>query len=192
MPNRPKISKVDEYGIKEYNPLFLFLMLLAILYGAIWLLSFPLLEAEMGAENANIKTFGDAFWTLQMAASTIGFGDHFPVTNWGRAIVAFMFYIGMGVAGGIAGIVLGVIMSFSDTAVKNRELRKQNAEIIEQNARAIELEEQGIELDERNKLLNARILAKLEDKPVDVILEEIEDELNGGAATVRRDELEEA
>ena len=66
-----------------------------------------------------------------MSASTIGFGDFYPVTTVGRAITAISFYIGVGLAGYIGGTIAEKVTSFSDTAIKNRELRQQNAKIIE-------------------------------------------------------------
>ncbi len=124
---------VDEYGIKNYNSFYLLIITGFILYAIIALLSFPLYYCEITADHANIKSYKDAFWTLQMSASTIGFGDFYPVTFTGRIIVAGMFYIGVGMVGFIGAQFVNKFVSFSDTNVKNREIRKQNELIIEQN-----------------------------------------------------------
>jgi len=123
---------VDEYGIKNYNSLYLLIAAAFVLYIIIAILSFPLVYFEHAA-NGNIKTYADAFWTLQMAASTIGFGDFYPITLEGRFIVAAMFYIGVGMVGFIGAQFVNKFVGFSDTNVKNREIRKQNQEIIKQN-----------------------------------------------------------
>jgi len=129
-----KIHRLDEYGVVNYHPLFLFAAAFTVLYGLIALLSFPLVWFEsQGGESANILNYADAFWTLQMAASTIGFGDFYPVTQGGRALVALIFYVGVGLVGFLGAILASGFFGFAETSVKNRELRKQNQEILEHN-----------------------------------------------------------
>lgn len=133
MKDKFALYSVDQYGVRNYNSLYLLILTLVTLYGIIALLSVPLVHIESQAEHANIKTYKDAFWVLQMSASTIGFGDFYPVTFAGRLLVAFMFYIGVGMVGFIGAQFVNRFVSFSDTNVKNREIRKQNQLIIEQN-----------------------------------------------------------
>ncbi len=127
-----KTYTIDEFGVRNYNSFYLLLITIAVLYGIIAILSFPLYHYEL-ADNGNIKSYRDAFWTLQMSASTIGFGDFYPVTMQGRIIVATMFYIGVGMVGFVGAQFVNKFVGFSDTNVKNRELRKQNKEIFEHN-----------------------------------------------------------
>ena len=127
-----KSHSVDQYGIKNYSTSFLLLISLIILYSCIGVLSYVLLHFEDMAPNSNIHTLKDAFWTLQMSASTIGFGDFYPVTIGGRMTVALMFYLGVGMVGFIGAQFINHFTSFSDTNVKNRELRQQNKDIIAQ------------------------------------------------------------
>lgn len=122
---------IDEFGVKNYNGWFLLLITLVVLYAVIAALSFALLHFEVNAANTNIHNYKDAFWTLQMSASTIGFGDHFPVSLPGRITVAAMFYIGVGMVGFIGAQFIDRFVGFSDTNVKNRELRKQNQQIFD-------------------------------------------------------------
>ncbi|WP_448569252.1 ion channel [Thalassotalea ganghwensis] len=133
MNEKLKTYSIDEFGVKNYNSFYLFIITVFVLYGIIALLSYPLVHFELQAENANILTYRDAFWTLQMSASTIGFGDHFPVTYEGRLIVAAMFYIGVGLVGFIGAQFVNKFVGFSDTNVKNRELRKQNSDLLAHN-----------------------------------------------------------
>lgn len=133
MNEKLKTYSIDEFGVKNYNSFYLFIITVFVLYGIIALLSYPLVHFELQAENANILTYRDAFWTLQMSASTIGFGDHFPVTYEGRLIVAAMFYIGVGLVGFIGAQFVNKFVGFSDTNVKNRELRKQNSDLLTHN-----------------------------------------------------------
>lgn len=128
-----KSHSVDEYGVKNYSPAFLLMVSVIVLYVTIALLSFGLVHYEQLSPDSNITTYKDAFWTLQMSASTIGFGDFYPVTLEGRLIVAAMFYMGVGLVGFIGAQFIDRFVGFSDTNVKNRELRKQNKEIFEHN-----------------------------------------------------------
>ncbi|MEW6982390.1 ion channel [Colwelliaceae bacterium 6471] len=133
MNNKLKTYSIDEFGVKNYNSFYLLLTTLAVLYAIIAVFSFALYQYEVAAPNSNITTYRDAFWTLQMSASTIGFGDFYPVTFAGRFIVAAMFYIGVGMVGFVGAQFVNKFVGFSDTNVKNRELRKQNAYIIAHN-----------------------------------------------------------
>ena len=128
-----KTYSIDEFGVKNYNSFYLLIITIAVLYGVIALLSLPLVHFESAVIDSNIKSYRDAFWTLQMSASTIGFGDFYPVTIEGRIIVAAMFYIGVGMVGFVGAQFVNKFVGFSDTNVKNRELRKQNKEILEQS-----------------------------------------------------------
>jgi voltage-gated potassium channel len=132
-----KSHSVDQYGVKNYSTTFLLLISLVILYSCIGLLSFVLLHFEDMAPNSNIHSLKDAFWTLQMSASTIGFGDFYPVTFGGRMTVALMFYLGVGMVGFIGAQFISHFTSFSDTNIKNRELRQQNKELHLQNQEII-------------------------------------------------------
>lgn len=53
-------------------------------------------EAERYAEGSNIQTFGEAFWWSLVSVTTVGYGDHFPVTEAGKATATFLMFIGIG------------------------------------------------------------------------------------------------
>ena len=128
-----KTYEVDEFGIKNYNANYLALVTLVILYSIIAVFSWLLVQFEQASTASNITTYGDAFWALMLSASTIGFGDFYPVTLGGRIIVALIFYIGVGMVGFVGAQFVKKFVGFSDTNVKNRELRKQNEEILNHN-----------------------------------------------------------
>ena len=127
------IYKTDKYGIRNYSLLALGAAGVCFLYSVIALLALALQHFEGGALNSNINSYVDAFWTLQMSASTIGFGDHLPVTIGGRMVVALMFYVGVGLVGFIGALIAERILGFADTNIKNRELRQQNSDILMHN-----------------------------------------------------------
>ncbi|WNC67907.1 potassium channel family protein [Thalassotalea nanhaiensis] len=128
-----RFYKVDEFGVKNYHNSYLIAMAFVMLYAIMFLFSGALLHFESAYSDANITTFYEAFWTLQMTASTIGYGDFHPVSTGGKVIATLTFYIGFGLVGFIVTKVVGSFIGFSNTDVRNRELRKQNAEIIERN-----------------------------------------------------------
>lgn len=59
------------------------------------------LDAEQDAAGSNIRNFGDALWWAATTITTVGYGDHYPVTFVGRVVAGGLMI------GGIA--VLGVI-----------------------------------------------------------------------------------
>ena len=124
---------LDEYGIRNYHPGRSALLSLLGLYIVIGILAWPLLLFELDAPDGNIKNYADAFWTLQMSASTIGFGDFYPVTFEGRMLVAGIFYLGVAMLGFIGAQVVERVFGFMNTNVKNRELRQQNQAIYDHN-----------------------------------------------------------
>lgn len=74
--------------------------------GAIALTSFvgslAVLEAERPRQDGNIKTYGDAIWWVATTLSTVGYGDHYPVTTTGRSIAVALMVIGVALLGVVA------------------------------------------------------------------------------------------
>ena len=130
--DKKALYRVDEYGVRDYKARYLALISFLVLYLTIAVFAVLLFHFESTSDGANIQSYGDAFWTLQMSASTIGFGDHYPTTPGGYVVVTLMFYIGVGMMGFIGTLVASKLMGFSDTNIKNRELRYQNSQILRQ------------------------------------------------------------
>jgi voltage-gated potassium channel len=57
------------------------------------------LEAERGVPHANIEDFPTAIWWAFETITTVGYGDHFPITPEGRAIAVGLMIAGIGVLG---------------------------------------------------------------------------------------------
>ena len=56
------------------------------------------LGAEQDSPYANITTFGDALW---WSATTVGYGDDFPVTTTGRLVAVALMLVGIACIGAI-------------------------------------------------------------------------------------------
>ena len=124
---------VDEFGVKNYRSIYILIMTLFTLYLVMAGFAVVVLYFESFDPTANIKTFADAYWALQVSSSTIGYGDYYPVTTGGRVVTIIMFYIGVGMMSFIGAQFINRFFGFSNTNVKNRELRKQNKEILDHN-----------------------------------------------------------
>ncbi|HKC27036.1 MAG TPA: ion channel, partial [Jatrophihabitans sp.] len=81
------------------------------------------LDAERHAAGSNIKTFGDAVWWAVVTVTTVGYGDHFPVTLQGR-FVAVGLMIG-GVA--LIGVVTASFAAWFIDRVRDEEAEEEAA-----------------------------------------------------------------
>jgi voltage-gated potassium channel len=55
------------------------------------------LDAER--TRGNIHTFGDAVWWAMTTVTTVGYGDHYPVTALGRVVAVALMLVGIAVLG---------------------------------------------------------------------------------------------
>lgn len=60
------------------------------------------LDAEQDADGSNIRNFGDALWWAVVTLTTVGYGDHYPVTFIGRCVAVVLMVGGLGLVGVIA------------------------------------------------------------------------------------------
>lgn len=61
--------------------------------------SLAVLDAERGAPDANIGGFADALWWSMTTVTTVGYGDHFPVTTTGRVVAGGLMLAGIALLG---------------------------------------------------------------------------------------------
>jgi voltage-gated potassium channel len=71
-------------------------------------------ETAPGADG-NITTGGDALWWAIVTMTTVGYGDHFPVTTGGRITAAFVMFMGVGIIGALASILASFLVAPSSS-----------------------------------------------------------------------------
>ena len=57
------------------------------------------LDAEENASGSNIRNVGDALWWAIVTITTVGYGDHYPVTAVGRLVAVGLMISGVAVLG---------------------------------------------------------------------------------------------
>ena len=95
-----------------------FLVLCVLEFGAL-----AVLYAERSSPDANIKSASDAIWWAYVTITTVGYGDRFPVTNWGRIVGIFVMTAGVGLFGTLSGFLANTFL----TPSKPRDAGAQTA-----------------------------------------------------------------
>jgi voltage-gated potassium channel len=106
-----------------------FLVLCVIEFG-----SMAVLRAESSSPDANITTASDAIWWVYVTITTVGYGDRFPVTNWGRIIGVVVMTAGVGLFGTLSGFLAQTFLSPSKPAKEaqpSAEAQSPEAQIAE-------------------------------------------------------------
>jgi voltage-gated potassium channel len=110
------------------------------------------LDAEQDVSGSNIRNFGDAIWWSAVTITTVGYGDHYPITLVGR-LVAVGLMIG-GIA--VLGVVTAALASWLIEQVGDRTTRAaDDAEA----ATRTELARVAAQLDRLTALMEANVPA---------------------------------
>jgi voltage-gated potassium channel len=94
--------------------------------------SILVLQFESASRDANIKTGWDAFWYSVVTITTVGYGDYYPVTFWGRVTAIFIMVAGVGIIGALASLMASLLIGEShatseeDAADPERQTRMEN------------------------------------------------------------------
>ncbi|UGT53523.1 potassium channel family protein [Nocardia asteroides] len=112
--------------------------------------SLAFFDAEYGAPESKIKTFGDALWWSAVSVTTVGYGDVYPVTTEGRLVSLVLMTLGIGLIsfaiGTMTSWVVEQLKTVDDAADRAErtltelvdEVRSLRAEVAELRARAQE------------------------------------------------------
>jgi voltage-gated potassium channel len=94
----------DRAGSALYVLLLMGIMVLE--FGAL-----AVLKAENVNPDANIKTAQDAVWYVIVTISTVGYGDRYPTTSWGRVVGTITILIGVGIFGTFTGFLANFFLA---------------------------------------------------------------------------------
>ncbi len=73
--------------------------------------SILVLEFESRSPDGNITTGGEAIWWGLVTITTVGYGDYYPVTTFGRLTGVFVMFAGIGIIGALASILASLLVS---------------------------------------------------------------------------------
>ncbi len=68
------------------------------------------------AARSNILTAEDAVWWSITTITTVGYGDLYPVTPWGRVIASGLMFTGVGLFGTLSGVIAGFFLGAGKSA----------------------------------------------------------------------------
>ncbi len=109
---------------------------------ALWL-------AEGDRPDSTVRSWGDGLWWSLTTLTTVGYGDHVPVTTTGRLVGAVVMVAGVAVIGAVAAI---VALAVALRVAREEELALEaEAEVLEQrlDVRLARIEAQLAGLDAR-------------------------------------------
>lgn len=99
----------------------------------LYLVSTGVYLVEHNAKGANITSWGDAMWWGVVTITTVGYGDVYPVTFFGRLLGALMMVVGLLLIGVVSGSFVGYLsekvkaMTVEHT-IRERKAAQQEAE----------------------------------------------------------------
>ena len=95
--------------VSRWRHLVTFETLLAYGIGIVLLAATIVTTVEQNADGANIRSFLDALYWSLVTVSTVGYGDHYPVTVVGKFTAVALMFFGVGI---FAGIVAAIVAAF--------------------------------------------------------------------------------
>lgn len=96
------------------------------------------LDAERGSDDANITAYGDAVWWAIATITTVGYGDHFPVTATGRTVSGGLMVAGIALLGTVtAAFASWLIERVTDQAEVEQVATRQDVEALTLEVRSL-------------------------------------------------------
>lgn len=80
--------------------------------------SMAILKLEKDVAGSNIQSASDAIWWAIVTVTTVGYGDRYPVTDWGRVVAAILMTAGVGLFGTFTGFIASL---FVEPDIKREE-----------------------------------------------------------------------
>jgi voltage-gated potassium channel len=114
---------------------------------------------EQDAPGANITTGGDALWWGYVTATTVGYGDYYPVTTGGRLVGTVMLTVGVALFATFSGFLANTFLSRkADTSKADTPPAPPDAETRDTDAALREVERLLAEQQQATDVLRARVL----------------------------------
>ncbi|MDV5171024.1 potassium channel family protein [Photobacterium rosenbergii] len=112
-----------------------------------------MLILEGNVPESNIKDASDALWWVFVTISTVGYGDHYPVTEFGKMLAAVIIVCGVGLFGMVAGLVSSIISDPEHKKKQNdaRHEKEWQAMLANQQRLMDRLEAIERKLEEKNR-----------------------------------------
>ncbi len=104
--------------------------------------SIGVLMVEYDKPGANITTAEDALWWAIVTTTTVGYGDHYPVSTGGRLIASFLMITGIGLFGTLSGVAAGFFLGGE---------QDKPASLLAQKKMLARLEEMQVELHQMHE-----------------------------------------
>lgn len=88
------------------------------------------LDAERHAAHPNITNFGTALWWALTTMTTVGYGDHYPITVQGRFAAAGLMIGGIALLGAVtATLASWLVERVAEETTSDEQLRREIAEL---------------------------------------------------------------
>jgi voltage-gated potassium channel len=84
----------------------LFIAILVLEFGSLWML-----RIESASPERNITTASDAMWYVIVTISTVGYGDQYPVTTYGRVLGTIIIVLGVAIFGTLTGYLANLFLA---------------------------------------------------------------------------------
>ncbi len=99
--------------------------------------SILVLQFESASPDANITTGWDAFWYSIVTITTVGYGDYYPVTFWGRVTAIFIMVAGVGIIGALASLMASLLIGESHATSEDETVDQGQQTKVERELAAI-------------------------------------------------------
>ncbi|MCR5627786.1 MAG: potassium channel family protein [Lachnospiraceae bacterium] len=109
--DQPRYKQMLRLVFNRYTGVFFAFILIY------FLLLLLLIHFEKGSSNANIHNLGEAIWYSLATFTTVGYGDHYPVTVAGRVVASVFLVVGIGLLGFLIGFMARFISKIKPAVI---------------------------------------------------------------------------
>ena len=118
----------------------------------VFMASLAVYDAERGAPDASITSYGDAVWWALTTITTVGYGDEYPVTGEGRLVAVLLMVGGIALLGVVTAAVASWFVGRVAEAAQAQDDADDAALLVEVRELADEVRRLRAELADRDEL----------------------------------------